>query len=317
MTTFADRLHNRIKSCNTVLVAGLDPRSDQIPQFIIAEAAHVSSSSEDFIYESLFRYYRRSLSLLAEGVPAVKPNIAFFEQYGLGGIRAFASLCSLARELGLLVVGDCKRGDIGATAEAYARAYLAPRSFNGRATNSFQVDALTVNPFLGFETLEPFIGCCEEAGAGVFILIRTSNPGSGDIQKLALRNSSDSTISSHIAEWVGQHSHRLKGRCGLSGLGAVVGAQHRQEAQHLRSLMPNSYFLIPGFGAQGASGDDAAAVIGVQQAGLINTSRSLFHEMYQGGASPSTVDEATWLRQFSEQLQNIKRQIARSLGARG
>lgn len=315
MTTFADRLHNRIDSCGTVLVAGLDPRSDQIPQFVLAEADKVTSSTEDFVYESLFRYYQKSLLLLAEEVPAVKPNIAFFEQYGLGGVRAFASLCSLARELKLLVVGDCKRGDIGMTAEAYARAYLAPRSFHGRFTNSFQVDALTVNPFLGFETLEPFISCCEEAGGGLFILIRTSNPGSGDIQKLSLKGPSDSTVSSHIADWIGQNAQRLRGQCGLSGLGAVVGAQHRQEGAHLRSLMPNSYFLIPGFGAQGASGEDAATVLGEQRAGLINASRALFHDMYREGMHPTTVDEATWLRQFGEQLQNVKHQVASALQA--
>lgn len=315
MTTFADRLHNRIDSCGTVLVAGLDPRTDQIPQFILAEADKVTSTSEDFVYESLFRYYQKSLLLLAEEVPAVKPNIAFFEQYGLGGVRAFSSLCSLARELKLLVVGDCKRGDIGMTAEAYARAYLSPRSFHGRLTTSFQVDALTVNPFLGFETLEPFISCCEEAGGGLFVLVRTSNPGSGDIQKLRLNGSSDLTVSGHLADWIGQHAQRLKGQCGLSGLGAVVGAQYRQEAEQLRSLMPNSYFLIPGFGAQGASGEDAAAVLGARRVGLINASRALFHDIYQEGTHPATVDESTWLRLFSEQLQSVKRQVANALGS--
>lgn len=206
-------------------------------------------------------------------------------------MSSFARLCSLARERGLLVIVDAKRGDIGSTAEAYARAYLSEDS-----TNGFYADALTVNPFLGFDTLEPFIKICEERGKGIFVLVQTSNAGAKDIEGL---RSDGRTVSERIADYLAENAQRLVGSSGWSGLGAVVGATYPAEAEALRKRMPNNLFLIPGYGAQGGTAKDAVvsflpslqgnaegpSLTMRKQGGLVNASRALL----QG--TPHTAEE--------------------------
>jgi orotidine-5'-phosphate decarboxylase len=303
MNTFADRLFHRMKLSRTPLVVGIDPRIEFIPSFVVKEADRTTKTTEEFVFNIFRSYYGKALEVLAEKVPAIKPNIAFFEQYGIGGLRAFSFICSEARERSLLVIGDCKRGDIGSTAEAYAHAFLAPLKHGRHSFSDFQVDALTVNPFLGYETLEPFVAACEESGSGIFVLVRTSNAGSGDIQRLRTK-SNDQAVSDKIATWLGENSIRLKGACGLSGLGAVVGAHHGNEGEHLRTLMPTNLFLIPGFGAQGASVQEASALLGKDgYAGIINASRAIFHGLFTAEKTPQSCSEEEWRDLFVAKLE--------------
>lgn len=279
MNNFADRLSRSITSSKSVLLAGFDPIIDNFPRFFLSSQIHskLKSDFEVDIYKVLCSYYFNALDVLNNNIAAIKPNIAFFEQYGIEGLRAFRDICFRARELNILVIADIKRGDIGSTAEAYNRAFLGSSAICGRLIEPFFADAVTINPFLGFETVEPFLQSAKELGKGVFVLVKTSNPGSQDIQGLSSSlQTTKHTISERIAEWVAKRGEELVGTCGFSSLGAVVGATDQNQMVALRKLMPNALFLIPGFGAQGASAQDACHGLINASAGVINASRALF-----------------------------------------
>jgi orotidine-5'-phosphate decarboxylase len=258
---------------------------DTLPKFLLANAAVATSSDSAYIEHILNEFCEIFVSAIAGRVAAAKPNIAFFEQYGLAGLQAFHRLCSSLRAQGIAVIIDAKRGDIGSTAAAYSSAFLGRVSLQGRNVVAFEGDAVTVNPFLGFDTLEPFMRDCQEYGKGIFILVQTSNPGSKDLQGL---QSGADTVSQHVARWIGRNAERLLGSSGWSSLGAVVGALYPEEARQLRQVMPRNLFLIPGLGAQGADAKDSVAGFatrnGIKGGALINASRGLLEG---SGASQS------------------------------
>jgi orotidine-5'-phosphate decarboxylase len=276
---FADRLAASISRANSFIVAGFDPQLETFPETILNDAAQTTQTEEDFVYTALTSFYLLALEALTPHIAAVKPNIAFFEQYGLGGLRAFGTVCQAAREHRLPVIADAKRGDIGSTAQAYSRAFLGKSEVMGRKIATWEVDSVTVNPFMGFDTIAPFIEDCVAHQKGIFVLVKTSNPGSGDIQGIqALDTKLD--ISTAVAQWLDREGRRLIGECGFSSLGAVVGAPYPDEAKRLRELMPRNLFLIPGMGAQGGTAADAVAGFGTTPTGaphgaLINLSRGL------------------------------------------
>jgi len=276
MTTFADRLQSSIDSTNSHLIAGCDPVLEKLPRFLLAEAEKGAASDGEYVERALTQFSDIFLSAVQGRVAAIKPNIAFFEQYGLPGLSAFKRLCIQIRAAHIPLIIDAKRGDIGSTAAAYSAAFLSGTTVRGKRSVAFECDALTINPFLGFDTLEPFVTDCEKYEKGLFILLQTSNPGSKDIQGLA---SEGKTVSGHVAQWLATNAARLQGECGWSGLGAVVGASYPDEARALRALLPTTFFLMPGFGAQGAGADDAVAGFGVQKGkkggALVNVSRGL------------------------------------------
>jgi orotidine-5'-phosphate decarboxylase len=276
MTTFADRLQSSIDSTNSHLIAGCDPVIEKLPRFLLAEVEKEASSDAEFIEKALARFSELFLSSVQGRVAAIKPNIAFFEQYGLPGLSVFKNLCDKIRVAGIPLIIDAKRGDIGSTAAAYSAAFLSGTIVRGKRSVAFEGDALTINPFLGFDTLEPFVADCEKYGKGLFILLQTSNPGAKDIQGL---ESGGKTVSGHVAQWLATNAARLQGECGWSGLGAVVGASYPDEARALRALLPTTFFLMPGFGAQGAGAEDAVAGFSVQEGkrggALVNVSRGL------------------------------------------
>ena len=276
MKTFADRVHAAIARTSSHLVAGCDPVLDKLPSFILDEARAKTSTNDEFVEYALNMFSDIFLAAIAHRVAAAKPNIAFFEQYGLPGLAAFSRLCGALRTAGILNIIDAKRGDIGSTAAAYSAAFLGATKVDGHFRRGFDGDALTVNPFMGFDTLLPFIKDCEDYGKGLFILVQTSNPGAAAIQGL---EADGRAVREHVAEWIASNSESLTGLCGWSGLGAVVGASYPEQARRLRELMPRSIFLIPGLGAQGASAQDSVAgfgvVNGVRSGALINVSRGL------------------------------------------
>jgi len=276
MSSFADRLTDSISSTGSALVAGCDPVLESLPSFLIDEAAQKAASDDEFISRALSRFTELFLAAVSGGVAAIKPNIAFFEQYGLPGLQVFHSFCGAIRAAKIPLVIDAKRGDIGSTAAAYSAAFLGKVSIRGRDFTAFEGDALTINPFLGFDTLEPFINDCKERGKGVFVLLQTSNPGAKDLQGLSCDGV---TVSGYVARWLAENAERLAGSSGWSGLGAVVGASYPEEARALRSQLPSNYFLIPGLGAQGAAARDSVAGFG-EHAGkrggaIVNVSRGL------------------------------------------
>ncbi len=302
MTSFADRLQASILSSQSALVAGCDPVLEKLPAFLLDEAQRTTKSDSEFVERALSRFGEIFLSAVTGKVAAIKPNIAFFEQYGLPGLHAFKRLCDSIRVARVPLIIDAKRGDIGSTAAAYSAAFISGVTIRGSRHVAFECDALTINPFLGFDTLEPFVSDCEEYGKGLFILLQTSNPGAKDIQGL---ESEGKTVSGHVAEWLAANASRLEGECGFSGLGAVVGASYPEEARALRAALPSTFFLMPGFGAQGAGADDATAGFaernGSRGGALVNVSRGLLE-----GSSDSEIslEQLIWsnVEKFNGQL---------------
>lgn len=271
---FSDRLQASIDRSKSFIVAGIDPVLETLPTEILKQADTKSSSNDELIYNAITSFYSLGIGALHDSIAAVKPNAAFFEQYGIAGLKALGSVIALAREHNLPVILDAKRGDIGSTAGAYSRAYLARTTYNNSTVSTLEVDAITVNPYLGFDTLEPFLKDCAEFEKGIFVLVKTSNPGSQDLMSAKIDRE---TVAERVARWVDKTGSGYVGMCGYSSIGCVVGATYPEEARSLRSLMPKALFLIPGMGAQGGTAKDAVTGFSAQKGGaIINLSRGLF-----------------------------------------
>ena len=233
------------------------------------------------------------LDRLAGRVAIVKPQIAFFERLGWRGMQALDGVVAAARERGLLVLLDAKRGDIGSTARGYAEAYLGSEA-------ALPVDAITANPYLGLDTLEPLVKAAGETGAGLFVLVKTSNPGSGDLQDRSLDGK---PLYERVAESLAGIAERMSGpETGWSSLGAVVGATYPEVHQRIREILPRALFLVPGYGAQGGGARDAvsgfvAGPAGHLEGGLVNSSRGI---LFPPGSD--TDDVTTWERAVDEAL---------------
>ncbi|MBL8727156.1 MAG: orotidine-5'-phosphate decarboxylase [Planctomycetes bacterium] len=254
MRSFTAQLAERVLAGQAPIVIGLDPRLDALPKGLLPGATPALRIVE---------FYRRALPVLARHAPCVKPNIAFFECFGGDGYRAYEQTCALAHQHGLLVVGDVKRGDIGSTAAAYAEGHFA------------LADALTLHPYLGADSVAPFLAACrpEHGGRGVFVLVRTSNPGARDFQDLEVDGE---PLCDHVARAVTAWGAELPRAEGYSPVGAVVGATWPHELARLRSLLPHSWLLLPGVGAQGAKVEDLAAAFDARGLGaLVNQSRGV------------------------------------------
>lgn len=265
MTHFADRLAAAVKLRANPVLVGLDPRWEQLPPPIQSgvDAAHPAQKAKAYL-----RFCREVIDVVAPLVPAVKPQAAFFEQLGPPGMEALWEVIGHARRKGLLVILDGKRNDIGTTAAAYAAGYLG-----GTGESAWGADALTVSPYLGDDSLTPFVDVAAERGAGVFVLVKTSNPGGKTFQDLLVEGR---PLYEHVAALVEHQSANTLGACGYGAVGAVVGATYPDQLCSLRSIMPRSWFLVPGFGAQGGSAADVAGAFDERGLGaIINNSRGI------------------------------------------
>ena len=272
---FADRLIEAIKLKDNPSVLGLDPKIDFIPSEILGKAFGKFGENLEGAAEAICEFNIRLIEALHGIVPAVKLQSAFYEAYGLYGIRAMIQTISEARRKGLLVICDAKRNDIGSTAEAYSAAYLGSSLVrNGKTFPVFDADALTVNPFLGYDGIRPFLEDCKRFGKGIFILVKTSNKTSGQLQDLV--TSSGKTVYEILAELVEEWGSGLVGDNGYSSIGAVVGATYPEQAAALRSTMRHAFILVPGYGAQGGTAMDAICSFGNDGYGaIVNASRSI------------------------------------------
>jgi orotidine-5'-phosphate decarboxylase len=239
MAQFADRLIQQILAKNSRCIVGLDPRVDQMPAFVRGSGT----------YAAITAFHELVMDAVADLVPAVKPQLAFFEQYGVAGMQAFENTVLAAKQRGLLVIADGKRNDISSTAEAYANAYLGE--------GAFDCDALTVTPYLGRDSLAPFVEACKKHGKGLFVVLKTSNPGSKDFQDQRVETTGRPLYES-IASMLHELGEDLVGESGYSSIGAVIGATFPEEGRRLRELMPRAQILVPGYGAQGGSAKAAA-----------------------------------------------------------
>ena len=270
---FADRLILEVQKKGNPCVVGLDPRIEMMPSFIRSSSAALPE--DEAVRSAIREFHRIVVSVIGNMVPAVKLQIAFYEQYGIPGLLAFQDTIHLAREAGLIVIVDAKRNDIASTAEAYANAFLGEVEVFGKARQGFDVDCITVSPFLGRDSLEPFVSACCDRGKGIFILVKTSNPGSEDFQDQPLE-STGAPLYESIANYVADAARAAVGESGYSSVGAVVGATFPEEARRLRTMMPQSIILVPGYGAQGGSGSDTLPCFNLDGLGaVVNASRSV------------------------------------------
>jgi orotidine-5'-phosphate decarboxylase len=272
--TFADRVAEAVDRKRSQLLVGLDPRPELLP----VELRGDTYASRGAAADAVARFCRGLVDAVAPYVVGVKPQLAFFEALGADGVRAYEDACEYARAAGLLVVADGKRGDIGSTARAYADAYLEERP--GAVP---PVDALTVNPYLGSDSLEPFLAACRRSGTGLFCVVKTSNAGSADVQDATL--SDGRRLWQQVAELVSNWGEELVGDRGLSSVGAVVGATYPRAVAEARRLMPQAILLLPGVGAQGATPADVArAFTSGPASALVPVSRSVIYAFRVEGA---------------------------------
>jgi len=264
---FGDKLVKKIRDTKSFLCLGIDPHLDLIPNIFDLQnnSSNIITKVEKFCFSLL--------DSAKDLVPAIKPQIALFEQLGPDGMKLLASLCKYAQSLNFLIIMDAKRGDIGSTSQAYANAYLGENA-------PYPSDAMTINPWLGIDSLDPFFKKASETSSGLFILVHTSNKGSKDIQEMPLTNGAK--CYEHLAKLLRPIIENQNGDLGLSSIGIVSGATFKDESLALRKLLPSAPFLIPGYGAQGASAKDACAPLIKDSAfpnllnfGLINASRSI------------------------------------------
>jgi orotidine-5'-phosphate decarboxylase len=281
---FPDRLAEAVERKRSQLLVGLDPRPDLLP----VELAGDAHLSREAAADACSRFCRGIVDAVAPHVVGVKPQLAFFEALGADGFRAFEDACAYARSAGLIVLADAKRGDIGSTSRAYATAYLEPR-----AERPPHADALTVNPYLGRDSLEPFLAACRRHGSGVFCVVKTSNEGGADVQDLVL--SDGRPVWHHVALLVHELGEDLVGERGLSSVGAVVGATHPRAIGEARRL-------LPGVGAQGATPADLArAFTSGPASALVNASRSVIYA-YRGGTDD-------WRAAASAEAARLRREV--------
>ncbi len=268
-----DTLVNKIKQTNAPIVVGLDPKLGFIPSHILDKAYKDHGKTLEGAAAAVMEFNKGIVDATYDLVPAVKPQIAMYEQFGLPGLVAYQETVKYCKKKGLVVIGDVKRGDIGSTSESYAIAHLGSIDVGGEKIKVFDEDFATVNPYLGTDGIKPFTDVCAVEDKGIFVLVKTSNPSSGEFQD---RESDGKPIYQYVGEMVDKWGSDLVGKCGYSSVGAVVGATYPEIGKIMRKVMPKTYILVPGYGAQGGKGKDLVHFFNDDGLGaIINSSRGI------------------------------------------
>lgn len=272
-----NKLVANIKKTGAPVVVGLDPMLKYVPQHIQQKAFAEYGETLKGAAEAVWLYNKEIVDAVYDLVPAVKPQIAMYEQFGIEGLVAFQKTVAYCKEKGLVVIGDIKRGDIGSTSEAYAVGHLGKVQVGGNAYYGFDEDFVTVNPYLGSDGVNPFIKVCKEEKKGLFILVKTSNPSSGEFQDrlVICEDGTERPLYETVGEKVAQWGADCMGDS-YSYIGAVVGATYPEMGKVLRKVMPKSFILVPGYGAQGGKGADLVHFFNEDGLGaIINSSRGI------------------------------------------
>lgn len=313
--TFTDRLMSAIERKRSHVVVGLDPRFESIPSHLQHKITQKFGFTVQAMSEIIFEFNRQIIDAVHEHAVAVKPQIAFYEKFGHLGIKAFEQTISYAKQKGLIVIADVKRNDIGSTVEAYSDGYLGRAEFwNNEQRPVFDADSITVNAYLGWDGVQPFITDMRKYVKGIFVLVKTSNESSVELQDLETGKGKIYVI---VARLVDKWGEGTEGQKGYKSVGAVVGATYPEEAALLRQVMPRSYFLVPGYGAQGATAKDITSCFNLDGYGaIVNSARDIIFA-YQ---------KAPWKDQFTEEefaeaakaaTIRMKEEINTALGERG
>ncbi len=274
-----DKLIDAIKRTDNPSVVGLDTCLDYLPQDMLAKVKSLDDAAEQ-----IFEFNKNIIDNIFDIVPAVKVQVAYYEMYGYQGMKAFKQTIDYAKSKGMIVIADVKRNDIGSTAGCYSKAYLSGVEVAGKKITAFDSDYITVNGYLGSDGILPFVKDCKENDKGLFILVKTSNPTSGELQDKKFKNGN--TLYEEMGDLVEKWGSELIGKYGYSSIGAVVGATHREQAEIIRKRNPHTFFLIPGYGAQGGKAEDLAVCFVNGIGGIVNSSRGILcaykKEKYQG-----------------------------------
>lgn len=268
-----DRMIEGIRRTGNPTVAGLDPKLSYIPAYIREQAFAEHGETLEGAAAAILTYNKALIDALCDVVPAVKPQAAYYEMYGWPGVKTLAETIAYAKQKGMFVITDGKRNDIGTTMEAYATAHLGKTAVGSQMLTAFGGDALTVNGYLGSDGIRPLLGVCREQDAGIFVLVKTSNPSSGELQDREIDGKSVyRTMGDKCEAW----GEELPGKYGYSGVGAVVGATYPEQLSELRAALPHTYFLVPGYGAQGGGAKDVAGAFDKDGLGaIVNSSRGI------------------------------------------
>ena len=279
MKNFADRLIEAVKAKGNPICVGLDPRLDKIPDHIVRRALAAEDTTPlRAAAEAIIEFNKGIIDAIHDLVPVVKPQIAFYEIFGFEGVRAYEETLKYAKSKGLITIADAKRNDIGSTAEAYAQSFLGEVALFGGDDEVimpvFDADSITINPYLGWDGIKPFVEECNKYDKGIFVLVKTSNPSSGDLQDLQM--SDGNAVYEIVGQLLDSWGANEVGENGYSLMGAVVGATYPEQAKRLRKLMPNTIFLVPGYGAQGGGAEDVAPCFNEDGLGaIVNSSRGI------------------------------------------
>ena len=269
-----DKLLDKIIEMKNPSVVGLDPKLDFVPAHILNEMYEkFGGYSSKAAAEALLKFNMEIVDEIYDIVPAVKPQVAMYEMFGPDGFNAYLKTIEYAKSKGMFVIADVKRGDIASTGEAYAKAFLGKVKIGDEEKPVFDADFATINPYLGQDSIEPFIDECKANDKGLFILVKTSNPGSGMLQDIL---SEGKPIYEIVGSYVESWGADLRGKHGFSPIGAVVGATHKEQAKRLREIMPHTFMLVPGYGAQGGTAEDLSVCFNNDGLGaIVNSSRGI------------------------------------------
>ena len=267
-------LIGKIKKTGAPIVVGLDPKLDLMPDHVKEKAFKESGENLEGAAQAVLAFNKAIIDAVCDIVPAVKPQVAMYEQFGVPGMAAFAETVSYAKKKGLVIIGDVKRGDIGSTSGAYAVAHLGKIKIGEEEFVPFEEDFATVNPYLGSDGVRPFMDVCRANDKGIFVLVKTSNPSSGEFQDRVLDGKPlYELVAEKVREW---GDELIDEKTGYSEVGAVVGATYPEMGKKLRGIMPRTYILVPGYGAQGGSGKDLKGFFNEDGLGaIVNSSRGI------------------------------------------
>lgn len=263
-----DNLIEAIIRTDNPTVVGLDTCLDYLPREMTERVKTLEDAGREIL-----EFNKNIIDKISGTVPAVKVQVAYYEMYGYQGMKAFADTIAYAKEKKLIVIADVKRNDIGSTASCYSKAYLSGVELNGKIETPFESDFITVNGYLGSDGILPFTKDCIEKDKGLFVLVKTSNPTSGELQDKKFENGN--TLYEEMSDLVEKWGENTRGKYGYSSIGAVVGATHREQAEIIRARAPHTFFLIPGYGAQGGKADDLAVSFKDGLGGIVNNSRGI------------------------------------------
>ena len=269
-----DQLIEKIKELNNPTVVGLDPNLDFVPEFIKKEAFDKHGMTTKGAADAFLKFNKMIIDEIYDMVPAVKPQVSMYEQLGEEGIKAYIETIKYAKSKGLIVIGDIKRGDIASTAEAYSNGHIGMVKIGDTNQKVYESDFVTVNPYMGYDAVSPYLNNCEKYDKGLFILVKTSNPFGGQIQDIETKDGTQ--IYEKVGELVSRWGKDYIGESGFSKIGAVVGATYPEQGKKLRALMPHTFFLVPGYGAQGATAEDLVGCFNKEGIGaIVNSSRGI------------------------------------------